>query len=48
MAWEGDTQTDSQTLQILDQLGPEGQVGEKEVDKWKSGLGGGGLISQGG
>ena len=34
IAWEGDKhtnrQTDTQTLGLLDQLGPEGRVGEKE------------------
>ena len=31
MAWEGDKQTDTQTIGLLDQLGPEGQVGEKDT-----------------
>ena len=35
IAWEGDKQTDRQThtrtCQLLDQLGPEGRVGEKSV-----------------
>ena len=28
IAWEGDTQTNRQTLWLLDQLGPKGRVGE--------------------